>query len=219
LTSTIKPLWEAPRGVRALVTTKPYDPRKASIKADLDLPGEPLFLHQCHSSRVITLGDTQTEADGVYTDQPRQVCAVLTADCLPILITNKEGTEIAALHGGWRGLAKGIVKEGLDCFKSSPKELMVWLGPAISQSNYEVGPEVYQAFTSLIDRGAEAFLPSPRENHFYLSLTKAATLLFNQEGVQRIFGGNFCTFEDHQRFYSYRRAGKTGRMATLIWRE
>ncbi len=189
------------------------------LRAALLLHGEPVWLEQHHGSRVIDAGkDRDRNADGAYADAPGVVCAVLTADCLPLLLCNEEGNEIAALHCGWRGLAAGIVEEGLGRFRSPRRRLLAWLGPAISARHYEVGEEVRRAF---IARGTDvlaAFAPS-RPGHYLADLYAIGRALLRRGGVERVYGGTWCTHAEHDRFFSFRRDGETGRMASLIWIE
>jgi hypothetical protein len=146
------------------------------------------------------------------------VCAVLTADCLPILLCSNDGTEVAAIHAGWRGLLNGVIASGVRYFKCRPGKLLAWLGPAISQQAFEVGEEVREAFIQRDSRTAAAFYPSKNSNRFMADLYQLAKFQLNQLGVDKIYGGDFCTYSDRKRFYSYRRDGQTGRMGSLIWR-
>jgi YfiH family protein len=190
----------------------------------LDLPSEPFWLKQEHGNKIINLDTHIPEdgnfADGVFTTRTDIVCAVLTADCLPVLISNESGTEIAALHAGWRGLASGILEKALPMFSCSPESLMVWMGPAISARNYEVGKEMKSSFDHLEDiLQTDTFIPT-RRDHWLVSLYRIAMLILKAQGVERIHGGQYCTYRDADLFYSHRRdSGKTGRMASLIWME
>ncbi len=183
----------------------------------LKLPAEPAWLQQIHSNRVITLDAEHRlqQADASYTDQSGRVCTVLTADCLPLLLCSQDGSEIAAVHAGWRGLLAGIISNTVQLFKS--KAIMVWLGPAIGPDCFEVGPEVETAFTKKSIYFNSAFKPTAY-NKFLADIYQLARIEFSMLDIQQIYGGNFCTVSDKQRFYSYRRDGETGRMATLIWR-
>jgi hypothetical protein len=203
----------------------------------LELPTEPCWLQQEHGNRIINLDqvemidkkDDQQDniADGVFTSKPGVVCGVMTADCLPILISNNTGTEIAALHGGWRGLADGIIQKAMPMFSCPPQSLMVWLGPAISARNYEIGLEVKTAFddiTNLLQ--GDTFIPT-RKGHWLVSLYRIAMTILKSLGVENIHGGQYCTYRDADLFYSHRRdtnntnndlkSANTGRMASLIW--
>ena len=205
------------------------------LSKQLGLPSSPQLLNQIHGTVMVkAAGDGLVRtADGSYTNAPGHVCTVMTADCLPILLCNTEGTEVAAIHAGWRGLAAGIVRNAVRQFSSSSTDLMAYLGPAISQLHFEVGAEVRQAFLDNTfnddskDRGSKnriegCFLKSgdeeKKQNEYWMAdLYGLAKVALNLEGVTRIYGGNFCTYADSKQFYSYRREGQTGRMASLIW--
>jgi YfiH family protein len=234
--------WPVPKHVHALTTTRtggrskhPYDSlnlathvgdepddvraNRALLRSALQLPSEPLWLEQVHGTEVISVSDDSRRADGIYANRPGAVCTILTADCLPVLLCDPEGTEICALHGGWRGLAGSIIQHGVDRMSAPPASLMVWLGPAISVSHYEVGAEVRAAFVHRSESLATAFR-SGHPEHFFCDLYAIARHQLRALGVTQIHGGDFCTFADKERFYSYRRDGggnDTGRMATLIW--
>jgi len=179
-----------------------------------------LFLTQTHSTRVITVPyeGNNLEADAVYTNQPNQVCLVMTADCLPVLFTNKQGTEVAAAHAGWRGLCDGVLEETVKCFQSAPEEIIAWFGPAIGPNTFQVGKEVIEQFMALDPIAETAFRADPNETGKYLgNLYQIATQRLNKLGITQIYGGEHCTFTEKESFFSYRRDGKTGRMASLIW--
>lgn len=161
--------------------------------------------------------DDRTEADAAWTDRPGAVCAVLTADCLPVLLCSRDGTAVAAVHCGWRGLAAGVLTAAIEAMPAAPGDLLAWLGPAIGPDAYEVGPEVREAFLERHEAIAPAFRPSPRWNHFYCDLCAIAHIELHTAGVRAVYGGGFCTYSDRARFFSYRGEGQTGRMATLIW--
>lgn len=184
------------------------------------LPQYPLFLNQIHSTQVISLPCEQTtpNADGVYTNHPEQVCLVMTADCLPVLFCNEDGTEVAAAHAGWRGLCEGILEKTLSHFKSPPEKILTWLGPAIGPTAFQVGEEVKSAFMQHSPFSKNAFIPDPNTSNKYLAnLYMLATQRLNQYGVTQISGGEYCTFTEKEKFFSYRRDGITGRMASFIW--
>jgi YfiH family protein len=143
-------------------------------------------------------------------------CAVLTADCLPILLCDRAGARVAALHCGWRGIAKGVIAAGIAALAHPPDGLLAWLGPAIGAGRYEVDGAVRDAFTGSSADLAEAFSPS-RPDHWHLDLYRAARLSLGTLGVRAVYGGGYCTHEQANRFYSRRRDGVTGRMASLIW--
>lgn len=191
---------------------------RARIRQVLQLPAEPVWLQQVHGARVVKAEDVDSavQADASYSFQSGVVCAVLTADCLPLLLTNGQGTRIAAIHAGWRGLAAGIVENTLAAMEGD--DVLVWLGPAIGPARFEVGADVRQVFLQKSQAFDSAF--EPCSNRKWLAdIYQLARITLNKRGVKRIFGGHFCTVTDRKRFYSYRRDGETGRMATLIWRD
>ena len=157
------------------------------------------------------------DADAAVAGSPGQVCVVLTADCLPVLFCNRQGTRVAAAHAGWRGLASGVLARVVTAL-GEPAELMAWLGPAIGPAAFEVGPEVKEAFVQH-DPDAEAAFTcgGARPGHLMADLFQLARLQLRALGVRHIYGGDFCTWSDAERFYSYRRDGQTGRMASGIW--
>jgi hypothetical protein len=144
------------------------------------------------------------------------VCAVLTADCLPVLFCDRRGTRVAAAHAGWRGLAAGVLESTVQALDTAPGRLMAWLGPAIGPGAFEVGGEVRKVFVEQHAEAAGAFLARPH-GHWLADLYQLARIRLRASGVSTLYGGGFCTFADRQRFYSYRREGVTGRMASLIW--
>jgi YfiH family protein len=157
------------------------------------------------------------EADASYTDQAGIVCSVMTADCLPVLFCGDNGEVLAAAHAGWRGLQAGVIKNTLLAMKCS--QISVWLGPAIGPDNFEVGDDVLNAFVTQIPKAENAFnAKSPGK--WLANIYQLARLQLAELGIDQVFGGEYCTFADPQRFYSYRRDGAaTGRMASLIWRD
>lgn len=184
----------------------------------LSLPSEPVWMQQVHGTRVIKADQcTQVEdADASYTDQRDTVCVVMTADCLPVLLASADGTQVAAIHAGWRGLCAGIIGNTVKSLGTT--DLFAWLGPAIGSTYFEVGQEVVDAFVNKSEKFAEAF--TPQENEKYLAdIYQLATIDLASMGIDRVYGGQFCTVTEKERFYSYRRDGETGRMATLIWRD
>ncbi len=243
---TVDADWPAPPHVRALTTTRaggvsesPYaslnlathvgdDParvgvNRARLLAALHLPSGPIWLDQHHGTNVIDAHrDSDRHADGSRTTEPRIVCAILTADCLPIVLTDRAGTEIAALHAGWRGLAAGIIAAGIGRMRTSPADLLAWLGPAVSAAHYEVGAEVYETFIGHAPALVSAFAPT-RPGHYRCDLYMIARALLGAAGVTAVYGGEYCTHRDVERFFSYRRDGgngrETGRIATLAWME
>lgn len=191
---------------------------RLKIEQTLQLPAKPVWLQQTHSSRVIRANaSTGPEtADASFTSQPGVVCAVLTADCLPLLLCGRDGHAVAAVHAGWRGLLSGVVENTV---KAMPdQDLLAWLGPAIGVDCFEVGEEVRNAFIDKSAMFAEAFR-AHKENKWLADLYRLARIILKESGVNRVYGGDFCTMTDSERFFSYRRDGKTGRMATLIWKK
>ena len=183
----------------------------------LGLPSSPYWLNQTHSTQVLRLdhNPTSRNADASITQQSNIACVVLTADCLPILICNQAGTEIAAIHAGWRGLAQGIIENTIRALSSEPDELLIWLGPAISQAAFEIDEEVRQAFVTSNAKASYAFENSTLHK-YHADLYLLARQRLMQLGIQLIYGGNFCTYRQNDLFYSYRRQTRTGRMASLI---
>jgi polyphenol oxidase len=237
----IYPDWPAAVPVKAVTTTRhggvstaPYDSlnladhvgdaagavrqNRLSIQQQLKLPGWPSWLNQVHGNTVVDAASSgeRPSADAGFTDRPGVVCAVLTADCLPVLFCDRSGTRVAAAHAGWRGLAAGILESTVRAFESEPWQLMAWLGPAIGARAFEVGGEVRQAFVAQHAEAASAFLSRPN-GRWLADLYQLARIRLRATGVTAVYGGGFCTYSDAQRFYSYRRDGVTGRMASLIW--
>ncbi len=200
------------------------------IKQMLDLPAEPVWLEQIHSNRVVKAVKTASlqQADASYTDEPDVVCAVLTADCLPLLVCSRDGTQVAAIHAGWRGLLAGVISNTVSAMQipRSPllgkngagKDLMVWLGPAIGPDCFEVGTEVREAFIQKSAAFNNAF--KKQSNGKWLAdIYQLARDELTALGIANVYGGTHCTVTEHESFYSYRRDTQTGRMATLIWME
>jgi YfiH family protein len=245
----ITPAWPVPENIRACITTRTDgqsggayasnnlglhvgdDPacvmaNRQQLSSSLGLLQSPQWLEQIHGVKVVHAkpdGLVRT-ADGSYSNQPGQACLVMTADCLPILVCDKSGTQVAALHCGWRSLAKGICARGVQKFSCKPSALMAYLGPAISQPHFEVGIDVLEAFFKSArnhhhrDQIAAAFISARRPLHFYADIYALARAELHALGVTDIYGGDYCTYADSARFYSYRRDKTTGRMASLIWR-
>jgi len=189
------------------------------IRDMLQLPAEPVWLQQVHGTRVVKADqvDKLEEADASYTDQVATVCAVLTADCLPVLFCGDGGDVIGAAHAGWRGLQAGVIAQTLAVM--SCREMMVWLGPAIGPAHFEVGDEVREAFLATETKAACAF-KDIGPGKWLADIYRLARLQLTALGVEHIYGGDLCTVADERRFYSYRRDGAaTGRMASLIWRD
>jgi YfiH family protein len=163
-------------------------------------------------------GDEELEADAAFARRPGAVCAVLTADCLPVLLCDDAGTVVAAAHAGWRGLCAGVIERTLRAMDRPPAGLLAYLGPAIGPAAYEVGAEVRQAFLAADPKSETAFAPGA-SGKFYADLYALARQRLARSGVVRIYGGSYCTYTERERFFSYRRDGATGRMASLIWME
>jgi YfiH family protein len=244
--SMIEPLvlaadWPAPPQVRAYtslrhggVSRAPYDSfnlgdhvgddpgavaaNRARLRQALALPGEPRWLRQVHGTRVVEAAGASpdTEADASYTLERGVVCAVLTADCLPVLLCDRAGTRVAAAHAGWRGLAAGVLERSVAALGVPGNEVVAWLGPAIGPTAFEVGAEVRAAFVQVDPAGVDAFKPNAR-GRFDADIYALARTRLLAAGVAAIYGGGGCTHSDAQRFFSYRRDGVCGRMASLIW--
>ena len=240
----MQPNWPVDGSVQAWVTTRdggvslpPYDQlnlathvgdvpeavlqNRAILRSALSLPSEPVWLKQVHGTTVIAVDeltvDSSVEADGSYTEQSGRVLAILTADCLPILLAKSDGSGVMALHAGWRGLADGIIAQGLHTAGWSPVAVCAWVGPGIGQMAFEVGGEVRDVFLQQQRALPTHFSASTRTSHWYADLAGIALWQLQQLGVAWLGGGHWCTARDQTRFYSYRRQGVTGRMASLIW--
>ncbi|GAB3478564.1 peptidoglycan editing factor PgeF [Marinomonas epiphytica] len=182
------------------------------------MPDSLVWLNQVHGTVVKNLPSSCNDvtSDAAYTASKQQVCAVLTADCLPVFFCNLEGTQVAVAHAGWRGLCEGVLERTLEEFTG--QEVMAWLGPAIGPDAFEVGPEVREAFVEKDPDAGQAF--TQKNNGKWLgNLYLLAKQRLTKAGVAKVYGGKFCTYQDEERFYSYRRDGKTGRMASVIWIE
>lgn len=238
----IRPDWEPPPGVVALTTTRrggvsepPMDTWNLAHHVDDDpaavrenrerlrraarLPAEPCWLDQVHSADVVEAGEASrgARADASFTSRSGVVCAVLTADCLPVVLCDRRGREVAVAHAGWRGLAAGVVEVTVARLASPPDEILAWLGPAIGPDAFEVGPEVRDAFVRSHDEARGAFRPA-RPGHYLADLALLARWRLERLGVRRVHASGLCTHTDARRFFSYRRDGPCGRMATLVWR-
>ncbi|OOF84555.1 multi-copper polyphenol oxidoreductase [Rodentibacter ratti] len=239
----IFPKWQVPSNIHAFTTTResgvskaPFESfnlgdhvgdEKSAVKTNrtllvekFHLPHSPLFLTQTHSTNVIQLpySGNNFEADAVYTNQPHQVCTVMTADCLPVLFTTKQGNEVAAAHAGWRGLCDGILEETVKYFQARPQDIIVWLGPAIGPLAFQVGKDVIEQFMRVDPIAETAFIADlSQQGKYFGNLYQLATQRLNKLGITEISGGDHCTFNEKDRFFSYRREGKTGRMASVIW--
>ncbi|MDO4698710.1 MAG: peptidoglycan editing factor PgeF [Pasteurellaceae bacterium] len=242
---TIQPNWIVPRSIHALMTTrlggvsqKPFDSlnlgdhvgdhpddvqtNRERLVEMANLPQFPVFLTQTHSTKVLRLPlaeNADRNADAVYTNQPNQVCLVMTADCLPVLFCRRDGKEIAAAHAGWRGLCDGILEATVAEFDCSPCDIQVWLGAGIGETAFQVSEDVIEQFATIDEQARTAFKPDPTtKGKFFGNLYQIARQRLHKLGIEHISGGDYCTFCDEKNFFSYRRDRQTGRMATLIWR-
>jgi len=249
----INPDWPAPKNVNAWSTYRkggysklPFDEMNLAQHVNdnkntvcqnrqlicefLQLSTQPCWLNQTHSVNVINAtyyqgnGQANDQADGSYTSQSGVVCVVMTADCLPILLCDKKGSVVAAVHAGWRGLLNGIISVAIDKLKIPNDQILAWLGPAIGPQSFEVGDDVRDAFLMLDIKAKNAFIPKSevkseaQSNGFWLAnLYQLAELQLQQLGINQIYGKHWCTYQEDTLFYSYRRDGVTGRMASLIW--
>jgi YfiH family protein len=201
---------------------------RETLRAVAGLPAQPRWLQQVHGIDVVRFGadarrdvaapDDEPLADAAVTAERGVVLAILTADCLPVLFCAADGSEIGAAHAGWRGLAAGVLEATVAALHTAPQDLLAWFGPAAGPSTYEVGDEVRQAFVQH-DAAAAAEFVATRAGHWHADLYALARRRLAAVGVTRVSGGGLCTISDAQRFYSHRRDARTGRMATLIWRE
>lgn len=244
MTHFIQPDWPAPSQIRAFSSLRtggnslsPYasfnlgfqvedlpenvEANRQELRKRLKLPTEPLWINQVHGNTVVEAlpVNRDKEADASFTRQAGQVCAVMTADCLPILLCDQTGRLAAAIHAGWRGLAKGIIGNTLKTLAVQNQHLLAWLGPAIGPKKFEVGQDVYEIFCAQTAANQQAFLKASA-NTWFANIYELARLQLQAQGVNRIFGGNYCTYSESDKFFSYRRdQGKTGRMVSLIWIE
>lgn len=234
----LQPDWPAPARVRTCVTTRaggvslvPYDSLNLGDHVDDDvlavtenrlrlkktLGCQPAWLRQVHGTRVVEADVTVVaEADASWSATPGIASAVLTADCLPVLFCDRAGTRVAAAHAGWRGLASGVLERTLDALAVPPGEVLVWLGPAIGADAFEVGAEVRAAFVDEHAQAGVAFRPGTLPGKYLADIYQLARIRLAACGVDAVYGGGLCTVSD-PRFYSYRRAPRTGRFASLIW--
>lgn len=242
--------WLAPDGVRAFCTTRrggvsaaPFDSlnlalhvgdsasavntNRERLRSELEADTAVFWLTQVHGTRVVEAvpgacaAGIPVEADAAWSRNPSVACAVLTADCLPVLLCGGGGEVVAAAHAGWRGLAAGVLEATIAAMDSDPRALLVWLGPAIGATSFEVGPEVRAAFLARAGAGRASidrcFTPgAARPGHFFADLYALARARLALAGVRQVFGGNFCTYRQSELFFSYRRDGVTGRMASVI---
>ena len=236
----IVPGWPAPANVKALSTTRagglgvaPFDSLNLGTHVGDDpatvaanrarlralLPAEPCWLNQVHGTAVVDLATYGgvPDADAAVSRQPGAVCVVMTADCLPVLLCDRAGTVVGAAHAGWRGLQGGVIEATVRAMDVPAGELMAWLGPAIGPEAFEVGDEVRAAFVADDSAAAAAFRPAGPAGKWLADLYLLARQRLAALGVAGVYGGDACTFTEAARFFSYRRDGRTGRMASLVW--
>ena len=237
----IVPDWPAPANVRAVMTTRqngvskpPYDSfnlathvgdqtedvikNRQQLRTQLQLKHEPCWLEQVHSNHVMKACEIESpvQADASFTRQSQQACVVMTADCLPVLFCDRQGSVVAAAHAGWRGLADGILEATINSMQVQSDDLLVWLGPAIGAQTYEIDSAVRNSFVQKSFDAESAFVAT-RKGHWLMDMYQLARQRLQTTGVNHIYGGDFCTYTDRERFYSFRRDDITGRMASLIW--
>nr|WP_272492532.1 peptidoglycan editing factor PgeF [Pseudomonas sp. TMW22091] len=234
------PDWPAPAGIRACVTTRaggvslaPFDSLNLGDHVDDDplavaanrqrlthiFDVQPAWLSQVHGVVVAPASPGRVvEADASWTSTPGIACTVMTADCLPALFCNRAGTRVAAAHAGWRGLAAGVLEATAKSLNVEPQEILVWLGPAIGPTAFEVGGEVREVFVQDLPQSAAAFVPSINPGRFMADIYELARLRLARYGITAVYGGGYCTVTD-PRFFSYRRSPRTGRFASLVWIE
>lgn len=239
--SLLIPDWPAPANVRAVISTRsggcsegcyaslnlgdhvadnPYcvTENRARFKQLAQMPAAPVWLQQVHGTTVLSVDKASPagqQSDASVTSVAKVVCTVMTADCLPLLLCNAKGSQVAAVHAGWRGLCDGIIERAVEKFAVAD-QVLAYLGPAISQSAFEVGPEVRAAFVSKAAEARQAFVAGA-EGKWQADLYLLARQRLQAAGVFQIYGGNFCTYAQSELFFSYRRDGQTGRMAASIW--
>lgn len=235
----IIPDWPAPARVKALQTTRqggvslapcdslnlgshvgdnPLAVARNRILLNTLLPSEPVWLEQVHGTCVANadMASCLPQADACIARQRGSVCVVMTADCLPVLLCDKQGTAVGAVHAGWKGLASGVIETTVLAMGIAPPNLMAWLGPAIGQEDFEVGEEVRAAFVAVQPQAASAFIPG-QPGKWFADIYALARLRLNTLGITQIYGGAHSTYSEHDQFFSYRRDGTTGRMGTFIW--
>ncbi len=238
----ILPQWPAPPAVRAAFTLRtggvsapPFDTlntashvgdhpgavsaNRSRLRERLQMPSEPVWLEQVHGCRVADL-DVEPGplpmADAAVTRTPDRVCVVQVADCLPVLLCAADGSAVGAAHAGWRGLAAGVLESSVRALRTPPAQVLAWLGPAIGPARFEVGEDVHSAFT-VGDPGASSAFVKNTRGRWQCDLYALARRRLEAAGVGRVFGATWCTYCEPQRFFSYRRDGRCGRMAALIW--
>lgn len=246
LTDWIVPKWPAPNNITCVTTTRAngfsqdnfsslnlaqhVGDKVAHVESNrellinkLALSESPCWLDQQHTNKVVELPlskiskPDELSADASFTTKVDTVCAVLTADCLPVMFCDRDGDCVAVAHAGWRGLAAGVLENTLHAMPVRRDQTMCWLGPAIGPSKFEVGAEVRQVFVDKYNKHAAAF-QQKNNGKFLADIYQLAINTIMENGVDAIYGGGYCTASDKQRFFSYRRDGVTGRMASIIWK-
>lgn len=236
----ILPDWPAPPNIKAIQTTRlggssvaPYDSLNLGLHVHDDalavaknrqslsnfLPSEPVWLNQVHGVEVVDATQCLSiqKADASFSKNKNVVCVTMTADCLPLLICNKQGTIVAAIHAGWRSLCDGVIEATIQSMAVNPEDLMVWLGPAIGPKAFEVGAEVRAAFVRNDAQADQAF--KAYDDKWLGDLYLIAKQRLKKQGVTEIYGGTECTYSNPSKYFSFRRDGHTGRMASMIWFE
>ncbi len=235
--------WPARASVRAAMTLRsggvslaPYDSlnlgthvgddpvavaeNRKRVRESLQLPSEPVWLEQVHGTSVLDLdtanGSRPPQADAAVTRRAGRVCVIQVADCMPVLFAARDGSAVGAAHAGWRGLVNGVLEATIAAMGVPPGELLAWLGPAIGPANFEVGDEVRAAFVDHDVQATMAFTPNARQR-WQCDLYALARMRLAASGVPHVYGGGEGTYADRERFFSFRREGRTGRMAALIW--
>jgi purine-nucleoside/S-methyl-5'-thioadenosine phosphorylase / adenosine deaminase len=238
----IKPDWPAPPRIQAAMTLRtggvsaaPFDAlnmgihvgddpaavaeNRKRVRAALSLPSEPAWLSQVHGVSVAdldALSQPALRADAAVTREAGRVCVIQVADCMPVLFAARDGSAVGAAHAGWRGLAAGVLEATVTAMRVAPANLLAWLGPAIGQADFEVGDEVRDAFMVNDARAAEAFVPNARQR-WQCDLYALARQRLTALGVRGVYGGEWSTYSEPERFFSFRRAARCGRMAALVW--
>ena len=236
----IVPDWPVPAGVRALSTTRaggvsvaPYDSLNLGTHVGDDpanvaanraqvrriVPSEPAWLNQVHGTVVVDAASVAgvPDADASVSRTPGAVCVVMTADCLPVLLCDRAGTVVGAAHAGWRGLHGGVIEATVTAMQVAPADVIAWLGPAIGPTAFEVGDEVRAAFVAVDAIADAAFKPAGQPGKWLADIYLLARQRLAALGVTAVYGGDCCTVSESRRFFSYRRDGVTGRMASLVW--
>jgi hypothetical protein len=236
----IRPDWPAPANVQAFQTTRlggaslaPYDSLNLGLHVGDDpvrvnrnrqslspyMPSEPVWMEQVHGIEVANADAAacRVVADASVARQRGSVCVVMTADCLPVLLCDEDGTVVAAAHAGWKGLVAGVIETTVKEMGVAPQKLLAWLGPAIGPHAFEVGEEVRAAFMAHDAQAAAAFVPLAAAGKYRADIVRLARQRLDALGISRVYGSTFCTYHQQDKFYSYRRDGVTGRMGTFIW--